>query len=87
MKTDLLVGDGHEYYGVQIKSLETDDEDHIVVNKWGNAAIDFVIYFYRSGNLGYITPSFEQKRKRLNSPGRIRFHKHPKPFLKALDLA
>ena len=86
MKTDLLVGDGHEYYRIQIKSLETDDESHLVENKWGDAAIDFVVYFSRSGNWGYITPPFSQKRKRLNSPDHIRFHKHPKPFLKAFNL-
>ena len=87
MKSVLLVGDGHEYYRIQIKSLETDDESYMVENKWGDAAIDFVVYFSRSGNWGYITPPFSQRRKRLNSPDHIRFHKHPKPFLKAFDRA
>ena len=45
--------------------------------------IDYVIYFSRTGQWGYITPAFTENRRRLNSPGHIRFHNHQNNFLKA----
>lgn len=55
----------------------------MVENKWGEVNIDFIIYFSRTSNWGYIAPAFNESRKRLNSEGRVRFHQHPKNFLKA----
>jgi hypothetical protein len=86
MKTDLLIADGHKHYRVQIKSLESSDENTIVENKWGDAKIDFVIYFSKKGNWGYITKPFKQNTKPLKSAGHIRFHKAQQPFARAFEL-
>jgi hypothetical protein len=85
MKTDLLIGDGTEFYRIQIKTVESSDENHIVENKWGDANIDFVIYFSRTANWGYIAKPFTEKRKVLNAADNIRFHQHAKPFIKAFN--
>jgi len=70
MKTDLLVSDGNNFTGS--KSIESHDESHVVENKWGDAKIDYVIYFSREDNWGYILKPFKQRTKRLNSAGSIR---------------
>ncbi|NQY33777.1 MAG: hypothetical protein HRT37_02180 [Alteromonadaceae bacterium] len=67
MKTDLLVSDGLNFYRIQIKTVETADESHFVENKWGDAKIDFVIYFSKSANWGFISKPFKKRRKRLNA--------------------
>ncbi len=82
-KTDLVIADDSSYYRIQVKSIESGDESTIVENKWKGIKIDYVVYFSRSGEWGYITPAFQENRKRLNSIGHIRFHKHPTNFLKA----
>jgi hypothetical protein len=86
MKTDLLVSDGLNFYRIQIKTVETADESHFVENKWGDAKIDFVIYFSKSANWGFISKPFTKRRQRLNAPDNIKFHQHPKPFIKAFNL-
>jgi hypothetical protein len=86
MKTDLLIPDGHKLYRIQIKTLESSNENAIVENKWGNADIDYVIYFSKKGNWGYITKPFKQRTKPLKSKGHIRFHKAQQPFAKAFEL-
>ncbi|WP_246283214.1 hypothetical protein [Marinifaba aquimaris] len=85
MKTDLLISDGVNFYRIQIKTIETTDETFLVENKWGDAPIDFVIYFSKNSNWGYMLKPFKQKRKRLNSEGHVRFHQHHKPFIKAFN--
>ena len=85
-KTDVVISDGQVFYRIQIKSVETNDEATQVDNKWGEVSIDYVIYFSRQGNWGYITRPFKQKRKRLNAPGHVRFHQHQKNFVKAFQL-
>ena len=65
MKTDLLVSDGNNFYRIQIKTIEFHDESHVVENKWGEAKIDYVIYFSREDNWGYILKPFKQRTKRL----------------------
>jgi len=86
MKTDLLIADGQTYYRIQIKTLASSDENALVVNKWGDANIDFVIYFSKKGNWGYITKPFKQRTKPLKSKGHIRFHKAQQPFARAFEL-
>lgn len=82
-KTDLVIADDSNYYRIQIKSIDTKDESITVENKWKGSKIDYVIYFCRSADWGYIAPAFNQESKKLNSPDHIRFHAHPIPFLKA----
>lgn len=84
-KTDLVVADDDHYYRIQVKSLESRDENIIVENKWHGVRIDYVIYFSRTGNWGYIAPAFLESRRRVNASGHIRFHHHPKNFLKAFN--
>ncbi|TVO75889.1 group I intron-associated PD-(D/E)XK endonuclease [Sedimenticola selenatireducens] len=82
-KTDLVVADDLNYYRIQIKSLETNNEEVVVSNMWGDVAIDFIIYFSKTGNWGYIIRPFRENSKKLNAKGHIRFHQHPVNFLKA----
>jgi len=87
MKTDLVATDGDNYYRIQVKSIESSDESTIVENKWKDAKIDYVIYFSRTGCWGYIAPAFQETRRKVSAPGHIRFHQHPKNFLKAFKKA
>ena len=73
-KTDLIAADDSNYYRIQIKSIYSDDESISVENKWKGVKIDYVIYFSRTCEWGYITPAFKENKKRLNSSGHIRFH-------------
>jgi hypothetical protein len=82
-KTDLVVADDDAYYRIQVKSIASNDESITVKNLWKDAKIHYVIFFSRVGEWGYIMPAFEENRKRLNAEGHIRFHAHPKSFLKA----
>jgi hypothetical protein len=86
LKTDVVISDGDRFYRIQVKSIDSHDENMVVVNKWGNANIDYVIYFSKTGNWGYVIRPFRQNRKRLNSAEHIRFHKDPKNFVKAFTL-
>ena len=85
MKTDLIVVDKHNFYRIQVKSLDTRKENIQVENKWGGVRIDYIIYFSRSSNWGYIARPFRQRKKRLNADDHVRFHKDCKPFLKAFE--
>ena len=84
-KTDLVVADDHNYYRIQVKTVSTNDESVMVENRWKGANIDYVVYFSREGEWGYIMRPFTSRKKRLNSSGHIRFHHHPKNFLKAFN--
>jgi hypothetical protein len=59
MKTDLLVSDGVNSYRIQIKTVQSVDESHFVENKWDDAKIDYVIYFSKNANWGYIAKPFK----------------------------
>lgn len=86
-KTDLVIADGVNFYRIQVKSVQTNDESVRVENKWQGAKIDYVVYFSTIGEWGYIAPAFSETDRALNSPGHIRFHKHPKNFLRAFKKA
>ncbi|MFT6471701.1 MAG: hypothetical protein ACJAZ4_002164 [Neptuniibacter pectenicola] len=82
-KTDLVVADDSNYYRIQIKTIDTNDESIMVENMWGEEHVDYVVYFSRDRNWGYIAPAFDTKRKRLDDEDHVRFHQHSKNFLKA----
>lgn len=84
-KTDLVVADDSLFYRVQVKSVESNDESIRIENKWKGAKIDYVVVCSRTGDWGYIMRAFEEDAKRLNSDGHVRFHAHPKSFLKAFS--
>lgn len=86
MKTDLVVADKNCFYRIQVKSLESADEKLKVENKWKGVKIDYVVYFSRSGEWGYIAPAFQQNRKWLDSPGHVRFNKNSRDeFISAFE--
>jgi len=86
MKTEFLVFNDGQFLRIQVKTVDTNDEGCCVENKWGDIDIDYVIYFSKIDNWGYITKPFKQKRRRLNSGDHIRFHQHAKPFIRAFEL-
>jgi replicative DNA helicase len=84
-KTDLVIADDTNYYRIQVKSIESNNTSIRVENRWKGAKIDYVIFFSRAGDWGYILPAFQESSKRLNAEGHIRFHAHRKNFLKAFE--
>ncbi|BCL73873.1 hypothetical protein TUMSATVNIG1_58580 (plasmid) [Vibrio nigripulchritudo] len=86
MKTDILISDGSKFYRIQVKSVENACENTLVSEQWQHARIDYVVYFSRCANWGYIAPPFKGKR-RLSHSEHIRFHQHHKNFLKAFSNA
>lgn len=84
-KTDIQILDGRKVYRIQVKSLDSPNDNIVVENKWNDADIDFVVYFSRNtnANWGYIIPAFKEKRKRLKSFGHIHFNQNPEDFLAA----
>ncbi len=80
---DLIASDGPKSYRLQIKSLESQDENRHVPNMWKDRHIDFVIYFAQRSNWGYVCPAFPSNQKRLDDPAHKRFLRNPKSFLAA----
>jgi hypothetical protein len=80
---DLIASDGPHTYRLQIKSVESQDENQLVLNKWKDGHVDFVIYFAQRSNWGYVCPAFPSNKKRLNDPAHRKFQCNPKDFLKA----
>lgn len=82
-KTDLLVSDGTNHYRIQVKTIAEPNEEAEIVNRWKGASIDYVVYFAKTSNWGYIIPAFPTNRKKLNSAGGQRFQQTKNEFLKA----
>ncbi|MCI0747346.1 MAG: hypothetical protein L0Y58_18225 [Verrucomicrobia subdivision 3 bacterium] len=80
---DLIASDGPKSYRLQIKSLESQDENRHVPNMWKDKHIDFVIYFAQRSNWGYVCPAFSSNQKRLDDAAHKRFLHNPKSFLVA----
>ena len=81
--TDLLVSDGPKFYRLQIKTLERQDEACKVANRWKTGEIDYVVFFAKNSNWGYICPAFSSNERRLNHPDHKRFQQTRKEFLAA----
>jgi PD-(D/E)XK endonuclease len=86
-KTDLVVADDDLFYRIQVKSLQTDNDNISVENKWSGAKINYVVYFSVTGDWGYIAPAFSEERRPLNDPEHIRFQKNSTAFLEAFSKA
>ena len=84
-KTDLVIADDNKYYRIQIKTIDTNDESHMVYNQWKGSKVDYIIFFSRKADWGYIAPAFNQESRNVNSHEHIRFHAHVKPFIKAFN--
>jgi hypothetical protein len=55
-----------------------------VENKWKGSCVQFVVYFAKNSNWGYVIPSFTTLRKKLDAAGGIKFERKRDSFLKAL---
>lgn len=84
-KTDLVIADDTRFYRIQVKSVETSDESTKVDNKWSGSSIDYVVYFSRSADWGYVAKPFKELRRRLNASGHVRFRLQPESFMKAFE--
>ena len=82
-QTDILISDGPNYHRIQVKTVEATGEDHAVENRWQDSNVDVIVFFARNSTWGYITPAFQQNKKKLNSDGHQRFNQTRKEFLKA----
>ena len=82
-QTDILISDGPRYYRIQVKTVEAKGEEHIVENSWKESNVDVVVFFARNSTWGYITPAFDQNKKKLNADGHQRFNQTKNDFLKA----
>jgi len=82
-QTDLLISDGPNYFRIQVKTVEAENESHVIENRWKDANLDCVICFARNSNWGYIMSAFKQLRKKLNADGHVRFQQTKSSFLKA----
>lgn len=68
-KTDVLISDGQQYFRIQIKTVDANKgKKQEVLNMWGDCKIDYIIYFARNGEWGYIAPAFSETKKQLNAP-------------------
>lgn len=80
-KTDVQVIDGKNVYRIQVKCLDTDDDNLKVQNMWKGVEIDYVVFFSKKSHWGYILPAFEANHANLQAKGK-RFHQNPENFLK-----
>lgn len=51
-KTDLVISEGSDYYHIQVKSIESDDESIKVDNKWKGVKNRFCELFFKNQRLG-----------------------------------
>lgn len=83
-RTDVLISDGEQYFRLQVKTVDgAKGKKQEVENRWQNCKIDFVIYFARNGEWGYIAPAFNEKKKMLNAPEHKGFLLKKSEFLTA----
>lgn len=52
---DLIVLDGPKSYRLQVKTVESQELNQVVKNCWKKRHLDYVIYFARSSNWGYVS--------------------------------
>jgi hypothetical protein len=81
--TDILISDGPNYHRVQVKTIESNGDDQVIDNKWGNSNVDVVVYFARNSNWGFVMNAFDEKKRLLNHQSHQKFEKSKKEFLKA----
>lgn len=82
-KTDILISDGPNYHRIQVKTLESPNEDSVIENKWKNSNVDVIVYFAKNSNWGYVVPAFTTNKSRLNGEGHQKFNAKKSDFLKA----
>lgn len=86
-KTDVLISDGKRYFRIQIKTVDANKgKKQEIFNVWGECKIDFVIYFARNGEWGFIVPAFYENKKVLNDPEHKMFLLKKNEFLTAFHM-
>lgn len=85
-KTDVQIIDGKKVYRIQVKCLDTAEENTNVQNMWKGVDIDYVVYFSKKSHWGYILPAFKENQANLIAKGK-RFHQNPENFLKVFAKA
>ena len=70
---------------IQIKTADAGAEDQWVESKWKDSHVNFVVYFARNSNWGYVVPAFSTNRSKLNAEGHIKFADNQSEFLKAFQ--
>ncbi|WP_109077495.1 hypothetical protein [Aggregatibacter kilianii] len=86
-KTDILISDGEQYFRIQIKTLSAEKGKKTEIeNCWGDSKIDYVIYFAREGEWGYILPAFSENKRMLNHAEHRFFELKRKEFLTAFHI-
>jgi hypothetical protein len=81
--TDMLISDGPQFFRLQIKTTEDQNESQEIENRWKDKGIHFIICFAKKSNWGYICPSLDTNTKRLNDPAYKKFRHTKNEFLKA----
>ena len=82
---DLIASDGPKSYRLQVKSLESQDLGQQVKTHWKGRHVDFVIYFAKKSNWGYVCPAFAANQKKLDHESHKRFECTLNSFLKAFN--
>lgn len=85
-QTDILISDGPNYYRIQVKTIETAKDNHVVENCWKDSNVDVVIYFARNSDWGIITPAFSEKKRPLYHHNHRKFKQSKKEFLREFHL-
>lgn len=86
-KTDILISDGAQYFRIQIKTFDANKGvEHIVSNEWKEIKIDYIIYFARNGEWGFIAPAFSKSHIKLDDEKNKRFELKRNSFLKAFHI-
>ncbi len=81
-QTDILISDGPNFFRIQIKTVDAKNEDHIVYNQWEGSNVDYIVYFARNSNWGYIAPAFTDEKRPLNHDTHRQFLQNRKDFIK-----
>lgn len=82
-KTDILISDGPNFFRVQVKTCNAENEDHLIHNQWANSHLNCVVIFARNSNWGYVAPAFVEDSRPINHQSHIKFEQNKKEFLKA----
>ena len=81
-KTDILISDGPNYYRIQVKTFDANEDEYTIENKWKGSNIDFVVLFARNSDWGYIVPAFKEDKRHLQHKSHRKFIQKRKKFLK-----
>lgn len=85
-QTDLLVSNGLSFFRLQVKTLKKPGFEQVVVNKWANSRVDYVIYFIHNQSVGCIARAFSEAQIPLYRTSHVRFRTAEESFCRAFAL-